>query len=109
MADDPLTWLQSFYLSLCDDNWEHSYGCDIANIDNPGWSLKFDLSATEFENDLLDWVKDERSEHDWLHYHKEGPAFAGFCGPKNLGELISHFRRFIENASINRVPKVHYA
>ena len=106
MADDPLSWLQSFYRSLCDGDWEHSYGCDIGNVNNPGWTLSFDLSETDFEFEVVDWFKDERSDDDWLHYRKEGVNFDGACGPENLAELISHFQSFIDNVSAARVQKV---
>ncbi len=42
--------LQSWYLSQCDTRWEHSYGIEISNLDNPGWSLKIDLLETCLES-----------------------------------------------------------
>ncbi|HBU98859.1 MAG TPA: hypothetical protein DEF21_13285 [Thalassospira lucentensis] len=28
------------------DDWEHTYGIAIGNIDNPGWSLKVEFIGT---------------------------------------------------------------
>lgn len=98
MADDPLSWLQDFYATLCDGDWEHSYGCDIGNIDNPGWMLKFDFTDTEYETATFGCVRIERSETDWLDCRKEGAIFASAGGVKNLWEMISMLRQFVEAA-----------
>jgi len=47
MSDDNLIWLSQWYLSQCDNNWEHSFGVKVDTLDNPGWSLKIDLTDTE--------------------------------------------------------------
>lgn len=31
-------WLQKWYKSQCDGDWEHEYGIKIETVDNPGWS-----------------------------------------------------------------------
>ena len=96
---DNLTWLQQFYLSFCNDDWEHSYGCDIGNLDNPGWSFKFDLTDTGFEQlDGLDITLGEDTSEDgpdWIVLKKDGAVVSGFCGPLKLDELIGHFRSWV--------------
>jgi len=42
--------LQEWYLSQCNEDWEHTYGVSIGTIDNPGWSLEVELSDTSLEN-----------------------------------------------------------
>lgn len=96
MSDDPLTWLQAYYLSLCDEDWEHQYGFKIDNLDNPGWSLTFDLHETEMADRPFELVRVERSEHDWVFYSATNEVFTAYCGPQNLGEAISIFRRWVE-------------
>lgn len=39
-----LRFLQDWYLSQCDGDWEHQLGIDIGTIDNPGWTVKVSLS-----------------------------------------------------------------
>ena len=41
-----LSRFQHWYKSMCNDDWEHTYGVCITNIDNPGWSLKIELIDT---------------------------------------------------------------
>ena len=96
-ADDPLSWLQEYYLSLCDGDWEHSYGFAIDNIDNPGWSLKFDLAETNLEGAVLGMQTVERSENDWIFYSVKEKVFTAFCGPKNLSEALAIFRWWVES------------
>jgi hypothetical protein len=43
---DSLTWLQAWYASQCNGDWEHEYGVSIETLDNPGWLLKLDLQET---------------------------------------------------------------
>ena len=48
MSLDPnlLERLPWWYTSMCNGDWEHTYGVFISNIDNPGWSLKVELKDT---------------------------------------------------------------
>jgi hypothetical protein len=89
---DQLSWLQSWYLDQCDEEWEHSYGVQIGTLDNPGWTLEIDLAGTPLENLLRPRNFEERSERDWIFYKIDECKFIGACGPKNLGELIDVFR-----------------
>ncbi len=43
---DLLTWLQAYYRSLCDGEWEHHQGVNIETCDNPGWLVKIALVGT---------------------------------------------------------------
>jgi hypothetical protein len=95
-----LEWLQRFYLSLCNDDWEHSYGCTIDNVDNPGWSLKFQLTDTVYEDldgpDVAIGRGGPDDDHEWLFLRKTGPLVEGSCGPLKLDEMIGKFREWIE-------------
>lgn len=42
--------LERWYLSQCDEEWEHRYGINIESLDNPGWSVKIDLTGTDCES-----------------------------------------------------------
>jgi hypothetical protein len=41
--------LHHWYLAQCDGDWEHSNGISIETLDNPGWSVKIDLSDTRLD------------------------------------------------------------
>ncbi len=95
MAESPeslLEWLQEFYLSKCDGEWEHGTGLTISTLDNPGWSIDFDLEGTPLQSKEFKPVKIERNEDDWIHCRVQANLFQGRGGPKNLTELITVFR-----------------
>ena len=103
--EDPLAWLMAWYLRQCDNDWEHSYGVEIGTLDNPGWSLKVELTDTplngrkfarvahgEPADDLDEW---RRVGSWWVAEVKDG-AFQAACGPLDLSAVISVFREWAE-------------
>ena len=95
-----LEWLQRFYLSFCNGDWEHGYGCTIENVDNPGWSFKFELVDTVYEDlegpDVSLGADQTEDGPDWLFLKKAGTVIQGACGPLKLDELIGEFRAWID-------------
>ena len=89
--------LEEWYSSQCNEDWEHSYGIEIGNIDNPGWYLKVDLTETDLESKpytpLSYGIGDnaEISGSDWISTEVEDNSFIGYGGPGKLEELISTF------------------
>ncbi|MEU9888692.1 immunity 53 family protein [Sphaerisporangium sp. NPDC051011] len=98
MVADPFAFLQTWYASCCNDDWEHSYGVVIDTLDNPGWYLKIDLVDTPLAGTSLDRLAVERTDDDWLHVWSNGARFEGACGPLNLGEMLGAFRDFAGGA-----------
>jgi|SRR5215472_8220686 len=89
---DALARLQTWYLSHCDGQWEHGYGVRIGTLDNPGWSLRIDLTGTELATAKFPERKDNyESERDWLICRKTKEVFEGFCGPTRLADVIEVF------------------
>jgi len=76
-----IKWLESWYLSQCNGEWEHSYGIKIDTLDNPGWSISISLLGTELEHKPFDALEQERSENDWLNCRLKDGSFEGFGGP----------------------------
>jgi hypothetical protein len=64
--------LQEWYISQCNEYWEHEFGVNISTLDNPGWTLDIDLQGTDIEEKLFTacsyGVGDdaEESGHEWL-------------------------------------------
>lgn len=89
--------LQSWYLSQCNEDWEHTYGVEIGTLDNPGWSLSVELTDTEIDGKLYTefsyGIGDEAgtSGHNWLITKIENGKFIGYGGPNKLEELIKIF------------------
>ena len=80
---DSLAQLQQWYLSNCNGDWEHTYGVSIGTLDNPGWSLKIELTGTSCDGrDLArcavgDHDTDESWHVRWVadnEYHAAGGA-----------------------------------
>jgi hypothetical protein len=97
-----LAWLQQFYLSFCNGDWEHGLGgCNISNVDNPGWSFKFELADTVYET--IEGLEVATGEHqadegpDWVFLKKEGSVVSGACGPLKLDDLIGQFRAWVDS------------
>lgn len=108
MSDDNLTWLSQWYLSQCDNDWEHSYGVKIDTLDNPGWSITIDLTDTSLQHkafecaeqgepngDLDEW----RRTGSWWAASVQGGAFRVSCGPLDLSAAIGVFRQWAEQPS----------
>lgn len=92
LESNTLERLQQWYASMCNDDWEHTYGVFISNIDNPGWSLKVELKDTYLHDVEFKELKIQRTdENDWILCKVEKGNFQGYGGPFNLGELIGVF------------------
>jgi hypothetical protein len=84
--------IQDWYKLNCDGDWEHSYGYSIATLDNPGWTIRIDLSETCLEQ--LDFKKEfqnQLNEYDWFQFKTEKEVLIIACGPENLRQVFEIF------------------
>lgn len=100
---DPLVWLQAWYATQCDGDWEHGFGILIETLDNPGWRLQIDLDGTTQQFVPFDRVEEHRAEHDWYVAWVDGSSFHAACGPLNLGEAIHVFRTWCRTERASNV------
>ncbi|MET9881195.1 immunity 53 family protein [Actinacidiphila glaucinigra] len=91
-SEHVLDWLQRWYGSQCDGDWEHEWGVAIGTLDNPGWSIKIDLEETDLADREYPRQQAIRSEHDWVMAWTAGKVFHAACGPGNLTEALTLFR-----------------
>jgi hypothetical protein len=91
--------LENWYESHCNGDWEHQYGVEIGTLDNPGWSITFDLTGTRSENKIFDQVKLERTKNDWVQCWVDNRKFNAACGPKNLSEVINIFCEWVDRSA----------
>ncbi|MGK7942611.1 MAG: immunity 53 family protein [Crocosphaera sp.] len=89
-------WLQDWYTSQCNGEWEHTYGIDIKTLDNPGWLIIIDLVDTQFENHQFDEVSIKCSDNDWIHCFVKNGKFQAAGGSFNLLEILNIFRDWVE-------------
>ena len=94
---DQVTHLQQWYLSQCDEDWEHSYGIKIETLDNPGWHVTVDLEDTPLEGETFTKIEyglgdeAETSGNEWLSCEVKEAKFVGVGGPLKLNEILDHF------------------
>jgi hypothetical protein len=105
--DDVVGWLQQWYRTQCDGDWEHHAGITITSLDNPGWLVRIQLRGTALEHQpfgmiargTLDdgWVQNPADE-TWLycrvvtHDPTAEPIFSGASGPLGLADILRVFR-----------------
>jgi Immunity protein 53 len=97
--DQVLDRLQQWYASMCNGDWEHTYGVFISNIDNPGWSFKVELVDTYLYDVTFDEVKIERADDDWILCKIVDGAFQAYGGTRNLSEMLTVFLDWAEKHS----------
>ena len=91
VEDGNIAWLMRWYESQCNDDWEHQYGIEIGNLDNPGWTLKIDLNETALEGRPFEPISVE-DEVQWIVAKTEATRFVAYGGPLSLDALIGLFR-----------------
>ena len=94
---DTLKRLEDWYRSVCNGDWEHTYGVTLETVDNPGWLLKVDLIDTPLYEREFSAIHNRRSEYDWFHCEIVDGVFRGSCSTGALEELISCFLSWAED------------
>jgi hypothetical protein len=85
-----LTRLQNWYLTNCDGDWEHSYGISINTLDNPGWTIKINLSDTCLQN--LQYNKQiDNGTVDWLFIKVVDKVLEASGDPQKLSIILAIF------------------
>ena len=98
-SDSLLLWLQSWYLSYCDGDWEHEDGVKITTLDNPGWRVQINLNGTDQESATMEQIKLDNGDDDWVFLWVKNGHFEGAGDPKKLTYILSYFRQFVEEHS----------
>jgi len=98
-SEDPneLEWLENYYFSCCDGDWEHQNGAKIDSLPTPGWRFQFDLEQYILHLPPFEKVSIKRDKNDWIECFTERQSFIGTCGPQNLRELICIFKDWVES------------
>jgi hypothetical protein len=95
MDNEIIKWLQNWYLSRCDGDWEHENSIKIHTVDNPGWSIKIDIDENDIKN-AIPWKLFENSPNDWFGYKIENSYFKAAGDATKLEFLLQLFKDFIE-------------
>lgn len=100
---NPLEQLRSWVSNQCNGDWEHGPGLRLELLDNPGWMLTVDLSATNLGASSVVRTVEQRSHSDWLQIEVTEGTFIGCGGLGNLSEIVERFLSLVEA----RDPQVH--
>lgn len=91
-----LKWLEGWFESHSDDEWEQTHGLKIESIDTPGWRVTISLLETELEDKILNEIIIDRDDNDWIRCWIKDGYFEGAGGLRNLEEMIQIFKEWVE-------------
>ena len=94
---DIIEWINNWYISLCDDEWEHFYGIKIETLDNPGWIIKIDLSETPYQEKAFTSVDEDNGDDDWIKCFLRDGQYIGVGDPTKLEKILLIFKMWIES------------
>ena len=92
-----INWLEEWYKSNCDGEWEHLFGVRIDTLDNPGWSITIDLEDTTSESKDFKMIRFDNGDDDWMFCRVENNAFKGSGDPNKLNQILGIFKKWIES------------
>jgi len=94
-----LEFLQEWYKSKCDGDWEHTYGIKIETLDNPGWIITIDLEETDFEN-LVFSESEDISDDNWFQITAHNNKLMASGDPNKLVVLLSRIENILTQSTI---------
>src|ERR1017187_1158140 len=96
---DELDWLQNWYRSQCDGDWEHGYEVHIEPLDNPGWSVHINLKGTSSEGLTREKLSIGSGDNDWMVCWIANERFEGRGDAMKLKSIIGVFREWVGTES----------
>ena len=95
-----LLFIEKWYSSQCDGEWEHLNGISIETTDNPGWHVTIETSNSTTPLSDRTWILQEKSDDDWFGYKVLGGVFEGAGSRNKLMVILDIFERLIIDASL---------
>lgn len=92
-----IEWIQNWYQSNCDGDWEHMYGVKIYNVDNPGWGVEIELFDTSVEGKKFERIQYDNGDLDWIICFVKDGIFQGGGDAKKLKEILNIFKNWVES------------
>lgn len=92
-----LKWLENWYKSNCNGDWEHGYGIKITTIDNPGWSVNINLTETTLEDKTFKKIEIDNGDNDWMVCLFQDGRFKGWGDTDKLESIIEIFKEWAES------------
>ena len=96
-----LQWLEKWYESYCDGDWEHDYGIIIKTLDSPGWRVQIDLTDTVEYIDPFPDVDVRNGDDDWMACCIKDEIFIGQGDLSKLEAILTIFKDWVDSQPSN--------
>lgn len=90
-----IEWLQNWYKSQCDGDWEHYYGIKIETLDNPGWDVSIDINNYNIAD--VSWSIYGDFDSKWIGFKIQDSRFNGSCDTTSFNILLEILKEIIEH------------
>jgi hypothetical protein len=97
---NPVEFLQSWYQTQTNGEWERVRGVTIETLDTPGWMVTIDLAGTGLDGRNMTALQNERSANDWLLCEVEENQFRGQGDSQKLLVILEIFQHWATASSI---------
>jgi hypothetical protein len=91
-----LNWLEKWYQSNCDTNWEHLYGIKISTLDNPGWMVNINLTDTPLIGKVFENVHIDNGDDDWITCRVINDIYEGFGDSFKFEKILRIFKEWVD-------------
>lgn len=74
--------------------------------------VKINLTDTALAGKILNKIKQEHSDNNWIHCWIENNIFEAAGGPDNLTEILNIFKEWVKNLvgwAVSAKPKLRHA
>jgi hypothetical protein len=95
----PVEFLQSWFQSQTNADWERAHGVTIESLDTPAWMVTIDLAGTPLDGRSMLPVQQERSATDWLLCEVDHNQFCGQGDSQKLVAILEVFQRWASEAA----------
>jgi hypothetical protein len=96
---DNLEWLDDWYQSQCNGDWEHRRGIRLQAIDTTGWTLTIDLAGTSAANASPQRLALDTTCGEWIDCTMSGNRFEGSGDTRKVEQIIGVFRQWVDTVS----------
>ena len=90
--------LEQWFESMCNGDWEHTYGITIETLDNPGWHVSVELSDTPLAEFPFQAIRQDFDKDDWFQCEVSKGIFQGSCSTGRLNQLLNAFLDWADSA-----------
>lgn len=91
-----LDWIQDWFKSQCDGDWEKDEVIQITTLPTPGWEVEIDISKTSIANLEIKWILNEINRQDWYGVKVENQKFLAAGDASKLIFLLDLFKQMID-------------